>query len=72
MFQCKECKGERFINKMAVSSIIRTCVDCGFSFNSLDDKGNLKVEEVVKQPDVRPPRAKPMKINDRIKHPRET
>jgi hypothetical protein len=64
MFQCKECSGERFINKISVNSIVRTCVECGFGFNSVDDDDNLKkvAPEPVVRPDAPVGRAKPMKL----------
>jgi hypothetical protein len=70
MFQCKECKSERFINKISVNSIVRTCIECGFAFNSVDDSDNLKQEvipEPVVQPDAPVGRAKPIKLVKKAK-----
>ena len=47
MFQCKECKGGSFINKLGQTYLIRTCIACGYEFSSLDDSDNLKPEPVV-------------------------
>ena len=59
MFQCKECKGEAFINKLGQTYLIRTCIDCGYEFSSLDDSDNLKPKPVA-------PKAK-AKIKTKVK-----